>query len=204
MKIWGLNSWGRCAAGLMAGAILVGTAWAQDTAGAATGGAAFSVSADGTLVLDHRAKLAWARCVEGMQWDGTTCKGQPLRMTSAEAATLATERWKTTQVRWRLPRVKELQRLVNKAAQPPGLDPVLFPAAPREWHWSSSANVNRVTTNQYNYGNISSGRTADQGTQLGYLHGWAVNLVSGETDGEVAKSSRLPVRLVRPQPEPEQ
>ena len=43
----------------------------------------------------------------------------------------AGERWKAEGVNWRLPRVSELQRLVQQIpAQPPGLDLTVFPAAP--------------------------------------------------------------------------
>ena len=34
------------------------------------------VSADGTAIIDTRSRLAWARCVEGMFWNGKTCSGQ--------------------------------------------------------------------------------------------------------------------------------
>ena len=100
----------------------------------------WSLSADGAYVLDQRAGLAWPRCVEGMQWNGKTCTGQPLLLDRAEATALASERWKAEGVGWRIPRAAELQRLVDKSLSPPGLNPILFPAAPGQWHWSSTAN----------------------------------------------------------------
>ena len=97
------------------------------------------VSADGTYVTDERLKLIWARCVEGMAWDGKTCTGKPLMLDRAEARARAVERWKAEGVNWRLPRVPELQRLFNKSAQPPGLDLTVFPAAPLDWTWTSTS-----------------------------------------------------------------
>ena len=42
-------------------------------------------------------------------------------------------------------------------------NPILFPAAPGDWHWSSTANVNAPAVNQYNYGNIAQGRAGAGG-----------------------------------------
>lgn len=160
----------------------------------------WSLSADGAYVIDRKAGLAWPRCVEGMQWNGKTCTGKPLLLDRAEATTLAADRWKAEGVGWRLPRAAELQRLVDKALSPAGLNPILFPAAPGDWHWSSTANVNPPAVNQYNYGNIAQGRAGDGARQAAMLNGWAVNLSTGEARGDAARTSKLPVRLVRPQP----
>lgn len=160
----------------------------------------WSLSADGAYVLDQRAGLAWPRCVEGMQWTGKTCTGQPLLLDRAEATALAADRWKAEGVGWRLPRAAELQRLVDKSLSPPGLNPSLFPAAPGQWHWTATANVNALSTNQYTYGNITQGRAGDGARQAAMLNGWAVNLSTGEARGDAARASKLPVRLVRPQP----
>lgn len=156
----------------------------------------WTLSEDGALVIDTRAGLAWPRCVEGMKWSGKTCTGQPLLMDRAAAAALATQRWKTEGVDWRLPRVPELQRLIDKTIRPPGLNPSLFPAAPGGWHWSSTANVSGRGGNQYNYGTIMQGQSGGSG-QMAMLNGWAVSLSTGEARADAARSSQLPVRLVR-------
>ena len=166
----------------------------------AQGAADWSLSADGAYVLDQRAGLAWPRCVEGMQWTGKTCTGQPLLLDRAEATALATDRWKAEGVGWRLPRAAELQRLVDKSLSPPGLSPLLFPAAPGQWHWTATTNVSARNTNQYTYGNIAQGRAGDGARQAAMINGWAVNLSTGEARGDAARASKLPVRLVRPQP----
>lgn len=173
--------------------------WGQ-SAGAApqAGDADWTVSDDGTYVIDVRAQLAWPRCVEGMRWTGTTCTGQPLLLDRAEAAALATARWKAEGMEWRLPRAAELQRLFNKAATPPGLDRKLFPAAPDLWHWTSTVNAGPLrSSNQYNYNTIRQDRSGDGAAQMAQLNGWAVSLNTGEARGDVARGSKLPVRLVR-------
>ncbi|WP_233589967.1 DUF1566 domain-containing protein [Acidovorax sp. FJL06] len=160
----------------------------------------WSLSANGAYVLDLRAGLAWPRCVEGMQWSGTTCTGKPLLLDRAEATALATDRWKAEGVGWRIPRAAELQRLLDKSLSPPGLNPLLFPAAPGQWHWSATANVSAPSVNPYTYGNIAHSRAGDGARQAAIINGWAVNLSTGEARGDAARASKLPVRLVRPMP----
>jgi hypothetical protein len=155
-------------------------------------------SADGTHVLDMRSQLAWPRCVEGMLWTGKTCVGSVALFDRAEASALAAERARAKGVAWRLPRAAEMARLVDKAATPPGLNPVLFPAAPGGWHWTATSNVNAMSANAYNYGTVMEGRSGELGRQATLVKGWAINVSTGEARGDTARSSRLPVRLVRP------
>lgn len=156
------------------------------------------LSDDGAFVLDVRTQVAWPRCVEGMQWNGKTCIGKPLLLTHDEATARVRELAKARGLQLRLPRVIELQRLVRKAASPPGLDPVLFPASPRGWHWSATSSVSTAGVNQYDYGNIVRGRTEQNANHLKFLHGWAVDMSTGEARDDVTKRTRLPVRLVLP------
>lgn len=157
-----------------------------------------ALSDDGAYVLDARAGVAWSRCVEGMGWNGTTCVGTPLLLNRTEAMALALDRGAAQGAHWRVPRVSELQRLVHKAAASPGLDPKLFPATPGDWHWSATAAISSTPVNQYNYGNIAQGRREQNANHIALQQGWAVNLVTGEARGDVAKQTRLPVRLVLP------
>ncbi len=159
----------------------------------------WALSPDGAYVHDLRAGLAWPRCVEGMQWTGKTCTGKPLLLDRAEASALAVNRWKAENIGWRLPRAAELQRLVDKTANPPGLNTRLFPAAPELWYWSSTANVGGLrAANPYNYNTIRRDLEGDSAGQMALLNGWAVSLSTGEARGDVARGSKLPVRLVRP------
>lgn len=156
---------------------------------------AFQVSRDGRFVLDMRARLAWPRCVEGMRWDGQHCQGLPDTLTHKQAQTRAQEQSRVDGVRWRLPRVNEMRRLVDRSARPQGLPPALFPDAPRNWHWTGSAAVDTRQANPYNYSQISS-----QGSisQLAAQHAWAINLDTLETAPNMGRGNQLMVRLVRP------
>ena len=154
---------------------------------------------DGAYAINLRDKLAWPRCVEGMQWNGKTCTGKPVLATYAEAVALAASRKKTDGVDWRLPSVPELQHLLNGSASSAATDLARFPLAPLDWYWSGTANITTEKVNPYNYGNISQGRTATDTSQLIGFKGWAVNLGTGESRGNVTKRSRLLVRLVASQ-----
>ena len=156
-----------------------------------------SVSSDGSEIIDQRARLAWMRCAEGMQWNGSGCTGRPLLMDRNQANARAKERSQSDGQRWRLPRVNELRRLVNKNTTPPGPDAQLFPSAPLDWHWSGTARIRQDSLNPYNYNNVAQGRTGQSSTGLDMAGGWAVNLATGAAQGETARGSKLLVRLVR-------
>lgn len=152
--------------------------------------------ADGHAVRDERTGLVWARCVVGMEWNGRTCTGRPRLMTRGEAVAHAGERALADALGWRLPRVVELQRLVDKSQRQPGPPPQVFPAAPADWHWSGTAQVRQTRDNPYNYGAVQQQREGGGGARVMTGVGWAVDLGSAEARGDVSKASRLPVRLV--------
>ena len=159
--------------------------------------AALELSEDGQLVIDRRSRLAWARCAEGMQWNGTTCSGQRQLFDRTQALARAQTRAQQEGARWRLPRAAELRRLVDKQADPPGLPKALFPASPGAWHWSGTITIQNYSNNPYNYGNMSQ-NAASSGSRLSTQVGWAVDVETGETRGDMPRNSKLALRLVRP------
>lgn len=156
------------------------------------------VSEDGRFVIDRRARLLWPRCVEGMHWSGRDCTGMPELFTHKQAQALAAERARQDGVRWRLPRVNELRRLISRDIRPQGLSPELFPGAPRGWHWTGTAAVNARPVNPYNYSNIS----GSAAPQLSMQQAWAIDLDSLESRPDMGRGNQLMVRLVRPLPAP--
>lgn len=183
---------GRQGLALLAGLLIFGPGLAAEPVPARP-----TVSADGAAVQDAQAGLAWARCVEGMQWTGKFCRGTPQLMSFSQAVAHARERSQADGLAWRLPRVQELQRLVEgrRAAKPAGPDPLLFPDTPRDLYWSATAQLGGRASNPYNYGTVMRGGGGD--APSGAMQGWAVHLGSGAAHGDVSKSSRLLVRLVR-------
>ncbi len=155
------------------------------------------VSADGGYVLDLRSKLIWPRCAEGMRWNGSTCIGQRMLFSYADALQIAASRSQSEGVRWRLPRVTELRHLVDKNGTPPGLHPLLFPKSPSESYWTSTPTIRHTEINQYDYANIAQGRTGDGGSTLAPLLGWALDPQTGDGVGDVSKATPLAIRFVR-------
>lgn len=161
------------------------------------------ISKNEAYVIDVRAKLAWARCAEGMHWDGLICAGVAQRFTQTQATAWAQTRGKADGVHWRLPRAAELHRLVNKAAIPPGLNPVLFPGAPSDWHWSSTASIETTPINAYDYNKAVQGGTDKTVDRMVFLQAWAVHLETGEARSNMPKTSLFPIRLVRAHDHPQ-
>lgn len=159
-----------------------------------------TISADGEAIIDAQAGVAWSRCVEGMRWTGKTCEGEAVLATHKEALSLAAERRKADGDDWRLPRVTALRQLASdmQALRDGGRS--RFPRAPEGWYWAGSANVDSTApvVNQYNYGNLSQGRSSENANRMAFLHGWAVDMATGEARGDFLKrTTRLPVRLMR-------
>jgi hypothetical protein len=180
---------------LLAGMLVAagGTAFAEEAAKPQ-----YIVSSDGQEVLDVRAGLAWRRCVEGMRWNGRTCAGAPLALEHGQAVAWANKAAASDQRSWRLPSVAQLRRL-SEARSADAAWATLFPAAPAEWHWSASVNVNTAPVNPYNYGNIMQGVNGNSVNRIAFMHGWAVNFATGEARGDMLKREPLRLRLVRAQ-----
>ena len=113
---------------------------------------------------------------------------------------LATQRWKAEGVRWRLPRVNELKRLLDRSSKPQGLNPELFPNAPRDWHWTGTAAVNAQRLNSYNYAQVDKSSSL---SGLSAQQAWAVNTETLQAVPDMGKGNALLLRLVRPATEAE-
>lgn len=150
-------------------------------------------TADGGGVVDEEARLAWSRCVEGMQWDGRTCVGEARFMNHAAALAAAAARAKNDGLPWRLPRVGEMQQMARWSPSARAL----LPPAPQTSYWSGTAVADLGRVNQYQYQNIRQHVTEENANHIAFLHGWAVDLATGKARDDVLKRTPLPVRLVR-------
>lgn len=100
----------------------------------------FSPSKDGVEVTDSQTGLVWQRCTEGQSWNGSTCAGIATEFTYYEALAHANNR-----AGWRVPDIKELAGLVDRARYKPAIDIGAFPGTPSGWFWSSSPSASSAS-----------------------------------------------------------
>ncbi len=151
-------------------------------------------------LTDPATGQVWKRCVEGMAWTGKACTGEALLLTRAEAIARASAAAQAEGLGWRLPRVTELRRLAGASADRAGTDRLRFASAPAGWHWSVTVSLDTSPVNQYDYANVVRGRTNENAARLALRRGWAVDMTSGDTRGDIDRTTKLPVRLVRSPP----
>ena len=171
----GTNAWGIDFADGSAGDDNRSVNYALRLVSGATAPPQWTASADGQEAMDARSKLVWRRCVEGMNWNGSTCTGTAGSFTWAEATARA--RAATTKdAAWRLPDVKELSSLVDDGRVNPSIDAARFPATPTLWFWTSTSDANDGA------------------------YAWFVNFGTGYTGHHGFRSDRHALRLVRSAP----
>lgn len=122
---------------ILALTVLAGSAHAvtcQNSIPSSNPNAIYEISTDGASVTDTRTGLTWKRCLEGMEWSGTTCTGTPTIMSWATALDHA----KSQGSDWRLPNIKELRSLVEECRTSPAINDTVFSDMPSSYVWSGS------------------------------------------------------------------
>lgn len=93
---------------------------------------------NGETVTDSQTGLIWMRCSLGQSWNGTSCDGTASKMNWKAALESATSTNFADEVDWRLPNIKELTSIVERACWRPAVNSSVFPANPESWFLSSS------------------------------------------------------------------
>jgi Protein of unknown function (DUF1566) len=133
---------------LLALLLLAGAAVAQGNAAQQTcvAGASslpssrFQDNGDGT-VTDAASKLMWMRCAVGQQWVGGRCAGDAQAYNWADAQHWADQ---TSQQGtaffndWRVPTLRDLATITDRACKNPRTNIAVFPGTPAEPFWSST------------------------------------------------------------------
>ena len=117
----------------------------------------FTDNKDGT-VTHKSTKLTWMRCAFGQTWTGTTCSGTASTFDYATAL-LVTQTF-AGKSDWRLPNVRELQTLVERAKVNPAINTELFPNTSNSEFWSSSpdiGNTNEAWSVRFSDGYVNNG-----------------------------------------------
>lgn len=82
--------------------------------------------------------LIWQRCVLGMVWDGSTCKGEPMYVFYADVAKVVESVPRSTgpnPSQWVLPSSLQLRALLTDKGVISSMNPVWFPNDPGGWTW---------------------------------------------------------------------
>ncbi|RDV24339.1 DUF1566 domain-containing protein [Alteromonas aestuariivivens] len=82
--------------------------------------------------------LVWQRCALGQIWNGATCLGEAEKYTWQEALELAQQASHDDLKGWRLPNIKELASITERACVRPSINAEWFPQTPEDDFWSST------------------------------------------------------------------
>lgn len=96
-----------------------------------------------TEVKDLQTNLIWQRCSLGQTWSGLSCTGTATTHTWQYAISYGISASQNMSDGWRLPNIKELTSLVERACDKPSINETIFPNT-LSYYWSSSPSV-------YNY-----------------------------------------------------
>lgn len=92
------------------------------------------VGSGGSEVLDKQTGLIWQRCSLGQTWNGTTCTGTASTHTWTDALAKA----KAVGNGYRLPNIRELKSLTEKACFELAINITFFPNTSLGWYQSAS------------------------------------------------------------------
>lgn len=101
----------------------------------------FSINSNGT-VSDKKSGLSWMRCALGQKWNGKTCEDVAQRFSlltaNVEAQFMNNNKGFAGLKNWRLPKLEELQQLIEKQCYDPAINLELFPNTPATGFWSGT------------------------------------------------------------------
>ena len=113
---------------------------------------------DGTII-DNSTGLMWKQCSQGQS--GSSCTGSADAYSWKEALEQAYTHTYAGYSDWRLPNIKELSSILERACYEPSINKARFPNTESNWYWSSSAYAN------FDYG------------------AWGVNFYLGHSDANI-------------------
>ena len=127
----------------------------------------------GHYVIDLSQKIEWLTCPVGMVWENKTCAGNPVKLKFNEINSAILQANEQLKGYWRLPKRKELEKIICIECKKVKINKKIFPNTPPESFWTSEKNP----------------------WQPKFL--WTVNFYTGHTFGRFPGFIPNYVRLVR-------
>lgn len=128
----------------------------------------YSDNGNGT-VTDNQTNLMWKQCSEGQS--GTGCTGSATSLNWTDALAAGANSNFAGYNDWRLPNVKELASLVERACRSPSINELRFPnTVPTGSYWTSSSSAANAGNAWFVYfgngGLVPDGKTSDYQARL--------------------------------------
>lgn len=106
-----------------------------------TAGDADFLSIPAGEILHVASNLIFMRCSIGQTWDGSTCTNEPTSYNWQEALQLSQETSFNSSNNWRLPNIKELSVITERACVRPSINDTLFPNTSPDDYWTSTPSM---------------------------------------------------------------
>ncbi|MFT6269570.1 MAG: hypothetical protein ACJAVV_002396 [Alphaproteobacteria bacterium] len=92
-------------------------------------------------VLHIASQLIFMQCSIGQTWDGTTCGNEPTPLNWQQALRLSVQTDFNGSKNWRLPNVKELNVITERACVRPSINDAIFPNTSPDDYWTSTPSM---------------------------------------------------------------
>lgn len=102
--------------------------------------ASFAIMPNGEM-LHIASNLIFMRCSIGQTWDGASCLNEPTQHTWQQALALSLETSFNDSYNWRLPNVKELSVITERACVRPAINDAMFPNTSPDDYWTSTPSM---------------------------------------------------------------
>jgi hypothetical protein len=101
---------------------------------------AYIDNGDGT-VTDASLGLTWMRCSLGQTWQNDSCTGDASELSWQQALLTAHGYQYANKLGWRVPNIKELASLTERACVRPAINSLFFPNTSSDDYWTSTPSV---------------------------------------------------------------
>jgi hypothetical protein len=92
-------------------------------------------------VLHIASNLIFMRCSMGQTWDANTCVNEPNALNWQQALSLSMQTDFNDSKNWRLPNVKELNVIAERACVRPAINDTVFPNTSPDDYWTSTPSI---------------------------------------------------------------